>query len=108
MQVRIQSDADSVITRDENDNRMKSSEPNGGEMVMVESSAKSDSPSVELNVDESEGDDDDDDDDGYSHFKSTSVISVIENKTTATLSCSDDNEEGKGNSSLVSFQGMVY
>ena len=106
MQVRIQSDADSVITRDENDNRMKSSEPNGGEMVMVESSAKSDSPSVELNVDESEGDDDDDD--GYSHFKSTSVISVIENKTTATLSCSDDNEEGKGNSSLVSFQGMVY
>ena len=60
-QVRIQSDADSVITRDENDNRMKV--PDGGEMVMVESSAKSDSPSVELNVDETE--EDDDNDDGY-------------------------------------------
>ena len=37
--------------------------PDGGEMVMVESSAKSDSPSVELNVDETE--EDDDNDDGY-------------------------------------------
>ena len=64
LQVRIQSDADSVITRDENDNRMKNNAvPDGGDMVMVES-AKSDSPSVELNVDETE-EDDDNDDDGY-------------------------------------------
>ncbi len=35
---------------------------------------------VELNVDETaDEDNDDDDEDGYSHFKSTSVISVIEN-----------------------------
>ena len=38
----------------------------------------------------------------YSHFKSTSVISVIENKT--AMSCSDDEEEKRNDYDVTSFQ----
>jgi hypothetical protein len=100
---------DRINSKDENDNKMKHKD-NEAEPAQSINKIGAESQ-VELNVDDTDDDDnegeDEDNEDGYSHFKSTSVISVIENKTEQSVdegSIEDGGAADQGSSVGVTFQ----